>query len=447
MNLALFLTDSRKLIWILGGAIGIMMFVAFIFILGGGGGGDTGGEAELVVWGVYDTGEAFDSAISAYQKANQGITVTYRQFTYAEYERALLDALAAGTGPDIFMLHNTWLPEHINKIRPLPAQFPGDEAPLMTLPQFRTGFVDVAESDLVVEQAIYGMPLYMDTLALFYNRDILSSAGIANPPRTWQEFQSDVQAITQYDTSGNITRSGAAMGTAQNINRSTDILMMLMLQSGVRMTNDDLTAATFSRSVDGNPVGELALQMYTDFANPRKTDLKVYSWNDRKDYNIDAFAAGETAMIINYSHQISAIRSKNPRLNFAVASVPQPEPTDARTYANYWALTVTLQSEHPYDAWRFVHYLTAGEGNIPYLNATLRPAARRDLIEQQQSDPDLNVFATQALTARSWYQVDPVGIETIFADMIDAVNLGGAQIKDALRQAESQVTVLMSSGR
>lgn len=447
MNLALFLTDSRKLIWILGGAIGIMMFVAFIFILGGSGGGPAGGEAALTVWGVFDTSEAFDSAIGEFQKANKNITVTYRQFPYADYEPALLNALAAGEGPDIFMIHNTWLPEHIKKIRPLPTQFPGTKAPLMTLPQFRTTFVDVAEDDLVVDGTVYGMPLYTDTLALFYNRDLLSSAGIANPPRTWEEFQADVQALTQYDESQNITRSGAALGTAKNINRATDILMMLMLQSGVQMTNTDVTAATFSRSVEGTPVGEIALQMYTDFANPRKADVKIYSWNDRKNYNINAFAAGETAMIINYSHQIEAIRKISPRLNFAVAAVPQPKPDDARTYANYWALSVALQSKHPYEAWQFAHFMTAGAGNIPYLNATLRPAARRDLIEQQKNDPDLNVFAVQALTARSWFQADSAAIETIFADMIDAVNLGGVSIKDALRQAEAKVSVLMSGSR
>jgi multiple sugar transport system substrate-binding protein len=444
MNLALFLTDSRKLIWILGGAIGIMMFVAFIFILGGGGGGTATQEASLTVWGVFDSREAFDEAIGEFQKANKGITVTYRQFTYPEYEPALLNALAAGEGPDVFMIHNTWLPEHIKKIRPLPTQFPGSKVPLLSLPQFRTTFVDVAEDDLVVEGTVYGLPLYMDTLALFYNRDMLSSAGIANPPRTWEEFQADVQAITQYDESQNITRSGAAMGTAKNINRSTDILMMLMLQSGVQMTNEDVTAATFSRSVGGTPVGEIALQMYTDFANPKKAGVKIYSWNLRKNYNIDAFAAGETAMLINYSHQIDAIRKLNPRLNFSVAPVPQPKADDARNYANYWALTVALQSKHPYEAWQFAHFMTAGAGNIPYLNATVRPAARRDLIEQQKNDPDLNVFAVQALTARSWFQIDSAAVETIFADMIDAVSLSEMTVKDALRQAEAKVTVLMS---
>ena len=88
--------------------------------------------------------------------------------------------------------------------------------------------------------------------------------------------------------------------------------------------------------------------------------------------------------------------------------------------------------------------MTAGEGNILFLNAAARPAARRDLIEQQKTDPDLGVFAEQALAARSWYQVDNVAIETIFADMIDSINLGRQTLQDALKAAEAKVSVLMA---
>jgi len=88
--------------------------------------------------------------------------------------------------------------------------------------------------------------------------------------------------------------------------------------------------------------------------------------------------------------------------------------------------------------------MTAGEGAVSYLTAAVRPSARRDLIDQQKSDPDLGVFAEQALTARSWFQIDNAAVEKIFADMIDAVNLGRLSVKDALRDAESKVTVLMS---
>jgi len=282
--------------------------------------------------------------------------------------------------------------------------------------------------------------LYVDTLALYYNRDRFATAGIALPPETWTAFNEVVPQLVQRDENQNIVQAAIPLGTGRNVNRSTDILMMLMLQNGTQMVNDQGGAATFARSVNGEPVGENALTYYTDFANPTK---RVYTWNDAQHYSVDAFADGTAAMMINYSHQIPLIRSINPRLNFAVAPVPQHNQTDARTYASYWAPAVSRGSESATEAWRFVRYLASSRGAIPYLEASQRPAARRDLINEQQHDPDVGVFARQALTAQSWFQPDNGAIETIFADMIDNVILGKQTIRGALEEAQSMVSVLL----
>jgi len=281
----------------------------------------------------------------------------------------------------------------------------------------------------------------VDTLALYYNRDLFNTAGITSPPKTWDEFNDDVKNLTVLDSRGNITRSGAAIGTADNINRSTDILTLLMLQSGVKMTNDSHTTATFSQSVNGEDVGQRALQYYTDFANPSKKS--VYTWNDQQHYSIDAFVEGSTAMMFNYSHQIATVRSKSARFNFGIAPAPQIAGTPvAVNFANYWAPTVSKQSKNPITAWKFLVYLSSAAGDASYVNASDRPSARRDLLEQQKSDPDLGAFAQQALSARSWYQIDNSAIETIFAGMINDVNFGRASVRDALDAAESKVNVL-----
>ena len=119
----------------------------------------------------------------------------------------------------------------------------------------------------------------------------------------------------------------------------------------------------------------------------------------------------------------------------------------AVNFANYWAPTVSKQSKNPVTAWKFLVYLSSAQGATPYVNASDRPSARRDLIEQQKTDPDLGVFAIQALSARSWYQIDNSAIETIFAEMIDNVNFGRMSARDALDAAESKVGVLMARAR
>jgi len=338
------------------------------------------------------------------------------------------------------MVQNTWLPKYLDKIIPLPRQIPGQKEPLLTLKSFREQFVDVTEKDLVAGGEIYGLPLYVDTLALYYNKDIFNSLGITQPPQTWNEFNEDVEKITVADSNNNISRAGAAIGTARNINRSTDILSLLMLQSGVPMVDDAGVSADFSKITEGKDLGQVALEYYTDFSNPAK---RVYTWNDGLHYSIDAFQEGTTAMMLNYSHQIPLLRSKAPRLNFGVATMPQLGESQVLNYANYWAPAVSKFSPASRQAWEFIVYLSSTEGVLSYLNATGRPTARRDLIEQQKNDLDLGVFAKQALSANSWYQTDNLAIENILADMIEDVNFGRRSIAEALQTTENKITLLM----
>lgn len=407
-------------------------------------GGDTTQSATLEFWGVFDDRSAYDKVIRDFQVQNPGIKVLYQQFSYEEYERSLIDALASGTGPDIVMIHNTWLPKHGDKLKALPDKIPGQKQPLLTIQDYKTNFVDVAFNDFVFSNQIYALPLYVDTLALFYNKDIFNSAGITRPPQDWEEFNYDVEAITRLDGNGQITQSAAAIGTARNINRSTDLLSALMIQTGVRMTNADNRSVSFASPINNTSVGELALKYYTDFANP---SVRTYTWNDVQHYSVDAFTEGKTAMMFNYSHQVGDLKNKASRLNFAVVAMPQVSSNDIKNYANYWGVGVSVGSKYPNEAWKFIAYLASKEGAQSYLSATLRPSARRDLIELQRNDLELGVFAVQSLSARSWFQIDNIAIETIFADMIDDVNFRRLSAKESLQNAESRINVLMQKSR
>jgi len=406
----------------------------------------TSQRATLQFWGTFDDEKFYSGAIAEFNRANPDVRIIYKKLNFEDYEKQLIDSFAAGTGPDIWLMHNTWLPKHSDKIQPLPQEkLKGEDKPLFTLKEFQDQFVDVTVSDLTIGGQIYSLPIYVDTLGLYYNKDLFNTFGIVSPPKTWDEFNDDVKRIVAFDSRGNFSRTGAAIGTAKNINRSTDILMLLMMQSGTKMTDDNYGGATFAKSVENENIGETALQYYTDFANPAK---QTYTWNDGQSYSIDAFSNGDTAMILNYSHHIATIRDKAARFNFGTAPTPQISGTQlAVNYANYWAPTVAKQSKNSIAAWKFLVFLSSVKGDTLYVNASNRPSARRDLLEQQKSDPDLGVFATQALAARSWYQVDNSAIESIFAEMIDDVNYGRASVREAIRAAENKVSVLMARSR
>jgi multiple sugar transport system substrate-binding protein len=393
----------------------------------------------LEFWSVFDDSDIYRPLIAKFQERYPHITINYHKKNITSYEQELVDALAAGRGPDIFSIHNTWLPKHKDKLAPAPEN-------LITPKRFNEVFVDVATQDFVDGGKVYAFPLAVDTLALFYNKDLLNSAGISSPPQTWTEFNSAVEKLTRRDNKNNILQSGAALGTAKNINRSTDILMVLMLQSGAKMVSDDKSVAAFDQTISTsggevfNP-GRQALIYYANFASPI---TKVYTWNQNQHYSLDAFVEGKTAMILNYAYQIPVLRARAPHLNFDVAALPQISKTSRQiTFANYWAQAVAKNSQNQAAAWQFIAWLSGADNSKNYLETAKKPAARRDLIDGQKNDADLGVFAKQSLIAKSWWEIDNLAIEKIFADMIESVVSARATTDDALRSAAQQVNLLI----
>lgn len=381
----------------------------------------------LVVWGLWQDSDIMGPIVRAF-KESTGVNVEYKKIaSVATYESELLNALAEGRGPDIFVINNTWVESKRRQLIPAPVEIINER-------QLQDEFVDVVANDLVRDQLVYALPTSVDTMALYYNTNLFNSAAIAAPPKTWGEFQQDVIKLTQVSRLGVIGQSGAAMGTASNINRASDILQMLMMQSGLKI----LDTSRGERRIDiANDIGQRALSFYTDFSNKSKQD---YAWDVSQDYSIDAFAEGKTAMMLNYSYQIPTIKAKNPRLQFSVAPVPQISGNTTQvTFASYWPFAVSASSRSPQAAWQFVRFLASKPVAETINHAQGVPPARRDAVPDYQADPIMGVFAEQSLKAQSWPRVDIVATDDIFIKMIDSVATGGTAISDALKQAQDQL--------
>lgn len=392
-------------------------------------------QGSLQVWGLWQDSDDMKPVIDAF-KEQTGIEVEYKKIeSVAVYERELLEALAEGRGPDVFVLHHTW----IDSKRALLAPAPDD---LIDERRVREEFVDVVAQDVVRDRRVYALPTSVDTLALYYNKDIFNAARIAAPPRTWPELHDVVAKITRVNRVGTIEQSAIALGTAANVNRAADILQLLMMQSGVPMV-----ASPGSFDITGSTnVGENAVIFYTDFANKAKN---VYSWDLNQDFSVDAFAEGETAMMFNYSYHIPTITAKNPRLrlgvNFAIAPMPQIQGTahdQTIDFAAYWPFGVSVSSPAPRSAWQFVQFMTSKEPAATLNAAQQVPPARKDSVIELQRDPTLGVFTEQTLTAQSWPRPDIVATDSIFNTMIDSVVRGEAAPDEALRRAQDQLNQL-----
>jgi multiple sugar transport system substrate-binding protein len=420
-------------------------------------------------WRAWDGKDDFEEIIKEYNKIHPNITINYRKLRYEEYEEELINALAEDRGPDIFSIQNTWIKKYQNKITPLPEKiemaYPVEEGAIekrvvpvlktkntITLKELQNKFVDAVYHDVVLEirdendqrqKKIFGLPLYMDTLAMFYNRDLLNNAGIAEPPQYWnREFQEAVKKLTKQDTKGRLIQSGVALGGSDNVQRPSDILSLLMMQNGAVMIEDNGVQfhkiPAYLSEQNYNP-GLEALRFYTDFANPAK---EVYCWNNTLDDALDLFAQGKLAIMFGYAYHEPMIEARSPKLNFSVAGMPQIEGSSQKmNYANYWVEVVSQKSEHIQEAWDFVHFATTDpEMAKTYLEKTKKPTALRSLVNEQVDDIDIGVFAEQVLTAQSWYKgAGPLAAEEAIKDMIKAANKKEKKLEDVIQDGANRV--------
>lgn len=420
----------------------IFLFAGIIFFASGCGSAPTpnAGPVTLTFWDPFENSQDIQPLIESYRAAHPNVTVVYTKKDIDSYSTDLLNALASGNGPDIFSINNAWVPSYSNKIVEASSS-------VFNLSDYKKSFVDVAVSDFTKDGKILGVPLSVDSLALYYNKDILGSAGIATPPKTWNEFVQDVQKIKKQDRLGYFTVSGAALGTNGNVNRAVDILYLFMLQQGVVPFSPDGAYPMFDQSItqDGNSInpGQQALNFYTSFASPSSPN---YNWNYKSDYSIDAFANGRAAFLFTYSFNRQKIVQKSPNLNFDVAPVPQPNlDKPSVNFSNYWGEVVSRQTKNPQVAWDFLKFISSKNSLDKFYAQNKMPSSRRDLIELQITDPEIGVFANANLTAKQFFRPDQEKVDSIFGKMIDNIILNGLSVDQALSQAAQQASAIGNS--
>lgn len=423
----------------------------------------------LKYWRVYDGPDDFQDIIARYRRMHPNISIDYRKLRYDEFKQELLEAFATDRGPDIFSIHNTWVREYQEKnmIKAMPSYttmvFPKVQGGIkkeviyetkkqssITPTQLKRSYVDVVYDDVVInvrsgnkyQQQIFGLPLSMDTLAMYYNVDLFNNAGITSPPQYWnREFQQDIKKLTKQNNKGEIIQAGVALGGSDNITRAFDILSVLMMQNGTDMMNG--RSVTFQQIPDGFKdrgyyPGVDAVRFYTDFANPAK---EVYSWNDSLENSEDLFVNNKLAIMFGYSYMLPSIKARAPKLNLAITKLPQIEGNlKLVNYANYWVEVVSNKSQYSEEAWDFLQYAAREENVKTYLNRTDKPTALRSLIDSQKDSETVGVFTQQSLTAESWYRGnDALSAEEIMLEIVKKVNVGQSKINDIINQAAQKI--------
>ena len=422
----------------------VFFIIVGVFVFAGLSGGDGGRSIGTVkLWGTFDQ-DLMDAYLRRLNdEDSQAGNIEYEEIPKDRFQARLVEALANGTGPDLFILDQSNLLRHWDKVLPFPYET------TMSKRQFKDTFIDEAEMFLS-DAGIRAMPFSIDPLVLYWNRDIFAEAGFATYPKYWDEFFLLAERITQRDKANNIERAAIAFGEFDNVNHAKDIISALIMQAGGEIVGklDDavgtlyagLAPQGFSQKVQP---AQTALRFYTEFADPVKD---VYSWNRSLPNSLDAFAQGKLAMYVGYASEVRDIQAKNAHLNFDVAPLPQIRAGDQKrtlTFGTLYALAVPRVANNIYGATRMALFLTSPKPSQFFAEAIGTPSPRRDLLSTTPDDPLQLIFRNSALLSRAWLDPNAEETDKIFRRMVGDVTSGALRLSDTVQRANQELRVLI----
>jgi ABC-type glycerol-3-phosphate transport system substrate-binding protein len=385
------------------------------------------------IWGVL-TDASFEPILAELRDTNPGFnTVTYRYVPIEEFDSRFVNALADQKAPDLVLLPHDRLVEHRARLQPVGF----DSLPIR---DFRTTFIDGAEI-FALSDGIYGLPVLVDPLVMFWNRNMLSTFNLLSAPKTWEEVVGTVvPTVTVRDYNRVVTTSGIAMGEYSNIRNSFGVISMLLLQGGSGLVTEGQSEYRVNLDERIGQVGlknplASAVTFYTNFSNTSNT---LYSWNRSLREDKAMFIGENLALYFGYASEGVDIEAKNPNLSFDIAEVPQgSDATVKRTYANFYALAIPRASDNKSGAF-VASSILADEANSTKLAAAYNMApVRRSLLQLGSDGVYSRIAYSAAPNARGWLNPDLDKTGPILTEMLDSVN---ANRNDASKSAADAIS-------
>jgi len=417
--------------------LGIFVFAAVaglvVFATFRGGGRDSGEIGKVLIWGTIER-DVMDSLILELREGQDGFSeVSYVEKDQRTFDSEFVNALAAGTGPDLVLIGQDTILLHADKLLLTPFDSYSERL-------FKDTFIEEGELYLF-PGGVLGLPFLIDPLVMYWNRDIFSTKGIASPPVYWDELFVLAPRVTQRDQSSNIVQSLIALGEYRNVVHAKEIISTLFMQAGTPITarneRGELEVVLDEQFGFSSPPAEAALRFYTEFSNPIKS---VYSWNRALPDSRQSFLAGDLAIYLGFSGELALLRRSNPNLNFDLAPIPQSRDADRKiTFGRMQAFAIPRTSSDPASAFLAATIFTRSD--IAARAATLAglPPVRRDLLAGAPSDAAGSVFYDAALAARAWLDPEPSTTHGIFQRMIESTLSGRARLFEAVQTANREL--------
>nr|WP_246683950.1 extracellular solute-binding protein [Labrys sp. KNU-23] len=292
---------------------------------------------------------------SAFEKDNPGVTVNVEFVPYeALYDKIVASKAAGGAGYDVVLYDVIW-----------PAAFAQNGVLVDVTDRLkdldRSQVFDGAWATVNYDGKTYGMPWILDTKYLFYNTEILEKAGIATPPKTWDELATDAKIIkdkglVQYPIVWSWSQAEAVI---------CDYVTLTAAYGGKFFEADK---PVFDKGGSLDAVTYMADSLKNGLSNPNS---KEYLEEDVR----KVFSAGDAAFALNWTYMYA--KANDPAESKVVGKVgvvPAPGVEGKSTASGVngsMGLGITAGSTKPDLAWKYIVYLTSKPVQNQYAKLSL----------------------------------------------------------------------------
>lgn len=289
---------------------------------GDGGKSYTGPKVDLKLWNGFTGGDGdiFKKLVDRFNAEHANIALSVITYQWADYYAKLPGAVSSGNGPDIAVMHMDQLATFAARkvIQPI-----DDVASALALTE--ADFAGSVWNGGRYGGKRYGIPLDMHPLGFYYNKGVMSKAGLDpnRPPQTREEFEA---ALVELKKSG---VQGFWVSPFQFTGGMT--CYSVLHQFGATLFNADATKATFN----SDPAIEACTWLTKIIADGHSPK------NVGQDADYLALKSGKNAFNWNGIWQINDLK-KSPDLQWGVAELPQIG-TQKGAWANSHNFTIVQQ--------------------------------------------------------------------------------------------------------
>jgi len=403
------------------GAVGAALSLALTACSGGGSGSSANGNVTITYlthWGP-DQVKQLQTVASAFHSKNPKVTIKVQAVPFANLLSTLQTQGSSPTGPTIASIYDLWLPGLI-KSGAL-AKAPSDVASSV-----KSDWPSNLADDVSSNGDVYGMPNEVDLYALNYNKALFAKAGIAEPPKTWAELETDAKKLT------------AGKGTQ-------GFGVITSWAAGVVHPWLSLVASNGGQLLDGttpkltDPKVKAAADLYKRLVSEGVTSpsMSTANANTTGPY-LDNFVNGKTAMLIMANWwQGSLKQAMGARYkDIATAPVPVgPDGTKSSSVSYSWMTMVNgkASSAKQAAAWKFLSWLNGANSGKSGSSAMGDILMSMGILPSRTSD--LTAHATELSDPFLKTYVDELPNATPFPTV-----LGGQEMTEAIqKQIESLV--------